>query len=186
MNVLKKLIALGWWLCEARKKQTEYEDCYREALPIELSLAEDEDKVTFTVENLLLLSLPNRQKERFLETYVPSHISDMMMMAIYNLNLTNTDGADVADSVYDIGKNTKLKTAKLIYLLKQSKGFESFAEKPLLLIELNNEAFKISIQDFFLFPLSSNQKVSEKKYFTQHLQYLRLQTNKKYISSLCV
>ncbi|MBF0277808.1 MAG: hypothetical protein HQM13_08460 [SAR324 cluster bacterium] len=174
----QKIDSIGLVLCEASKKQQEYEQLYRDALPIELTLSEEEKRVQFTIEKLLLLPLPNRQKERILESYVPSLISDMMMMAIYNMNLTNPDGAEVSDSVFDLGKSAKLRTGKLIHLLEQAKGFESLAEKRLVPLRFENDEFKISVREFFLFPLSPDQKNSKSEIFPQHLRYLRMLTNR--------
>ncbi len=170
----KKIDSIGLVLVQAQKKQEEYEQLFRESLSIQLIVNYEGDRITFTVEDVILLPLPNRQKERLLETYVPSLISDTMMMAIYNICLTSPDGPEVTASVYDIGKYAHLKIDKLSQLLEPGQGFDYFLQKPIVRFRYNNETLKVTLYEFFQFPLSSQEQAPDEERFTQHLKYLKI------------
>ncbi|MBF0288071.1 MAG: hypothetical protein HQM14_09660 [SAR324 cluster bacterium] len=169
-----KIDSIGLVLVQAQKKQEEYEQLFRNALPVQLIVNYEGDRITFTIEDIILLPLPNRQKEKLLETYVPSLIPEAMMMAIYNLCLTTPDGPEVTASVYDIGKYAHLQINKLIQLLEPAQGFHHFLEKPIIRVVHNQEMFKMTLREFFSLPLSSQEQDPDEDHFAQHIKYLKL------------
>ncbi|MBF0289568.1 MAG: hypothetical protein HQM14_17275 [SAR324 cluster bacterium] len=174
----EKIDSIGLVLVQAHRKQEEYEQSFRQALPIQLTVNYEAERITFTVEDVLLLPLANRQKERLLEAYVPTLISDITMKAIYNLSLTMPDGPGVTTSIYDIGKYANLKIQKLRALLETSQRLKYFLNKPIVLLKHNKKTLQITIEQFFQFPLSSHEQQPDADRFDQHMQYLKRQKEK--------
>ena len=171
----QKIDNIGGVLIDAKQKEQQYEQLYKEALPIQLVVNYNNQRHTFSIEEVLLLPLPNRQKERLLETYVPRMISDQMMRALYNLKLSRSAIAENHTSIYDMGKYPKLKTGKLLQLLETSRGFEALIEREIIPIMFNNHIIKITVRNFFTFPLFPKNSQSGEEWTAQHMQYLKLQ-----------
>lgn len=177
-NRAKKIDNIGSLLLTIKNKEIQYEDLYREALTYQLRIMHQSSRIEFTVEEVLLLPLPNRQKERLLETFVPGILSDLMMTAIYNLRLSAPDTPDCTASIYDIGKYSKLKTEKLLQLLEASRGFDALLDREIIPIEFNNNTINFNIREFFTLPLSSKKKQPDEEWYSQHMEYLKYQTER--------
>ncbi|MGK5092079.1 hypothetical protein WDW89_08730 [Deltaproteobacteria bacterium TL4] len=157
------------------------ESMYRDGLKIEITIEDEQKKITATVEQLLDIPTTLSEKIRMLHGYVPIPLRPQVLRCIENVQ--NRVGKSFPEPVAIFSQDGLLLKKRVINLLLPEDTLEQLLKKPTVPIDLTEDAKKISLKEFFSFPFAKTQMPNNTEWFDLHLKYLKMLVDRKLFSS---
>ncbi len=170
VEAIGNVVAAAAEMSEIKKDAEDEEAIYQEACRIELNIHTSPPRAT-TVGNFLDLPIAMKEKLQFLTSYVPDPITPKMRKVIETVQYRSGKSSSNPVAIY---RNGNLLKKALLRLLYPQHPFKELLQKDIIPILCEVGRPKISVRDFFTFPLGHKDGPPDDQWFAQHIYYLDL------------